>query len=137
VPALAGNSRSQPAVPVELVPVCHAGGRGFESRRSRLSKCLTRGARLCTADYVQSTRTMRVPSPSSSAIDWASSPFDIEQFRAGWTSSLSPGRGDPDTDVTGDDALLTGKIALTHLRELPDYYTRLARMKAEGEAASR
>lgn len=29
------------------------------------------------------------------------------------------------TDVTHDDLLLTGKIALAHLNELPDYYTRL------------
>jgi hypothetical protein len=69
-------------------------------------------------------------------IDWASSPFDLEQFRAGMDVELEHGRRDPDTDVTGDDALLTGKIALAHLRELPDYYTRLARMEAEGEAAS-
>jgi hypothetical protein len=39
MPALAGNSGSQPAVPVAPVPVCHAGGRGFESRRSRESSC--------------------------------------------------------------------------------------------------
>ena len=70
-------------------------------------------------------------------IDWASSPFDLEQFRAGMDVELEHGRRDPDTDVTGDDPLLTGKIALAHLRELPDYYTRLARMEAEGEAASR
>lgn len=70
-------------------------------------------------------------------IDWASSPFDLEQFRAGMDVELEHGRHDPDTDVTGDDPLLTGKIALAHLRELPDYYTRLARMEAEGEAASR
>ena len=70
-------------------------------------------------------------------IDWASSPFDIEQFRAGMDIELEHGTRDPDTDVTGDDPLLTGKIALAHLRELPDYYTRLARMEAEGEAASR
>ena len=44
---------------------------------------------------------------------------------------LEHGARDPDTDVTGDDPLLTGKIALAHLRELPDYYTRLARMEAE------
>jgi hypothetical protein len=69
-------------------------------------------------------------------IDWASSPFDLEQFRAGMDVELEHGRRDPDTDVTGDDPLLTGKIALAHLRELPDYYTRLARMEAEGEAAS-
>ena len=33
----------------------------------------------------------------------------------------------------GDDPLLTAKIALAHLRELPDYYTRLASMESEGE----
>jgi len=70
-------------------------------------------------------------------IDWASSLFDIEQFRAGMDVELEHGTRDTDTDVTGDDPLLTGKIALAHLRELPDYYTRLARMETEGEAASR
>ena len=69
-------------------------------------------------------------------IDWTSSPFEVEQFRAGMDVELEHGTRDPDTDVTGDDALLTGKIALAHLRELPDYYTRLARMEAEGEAAA-
>lgn len=64
-------------------------------------------------------------------IDWASSPFDLEQFRAGMDVELEHGTRDPDTDVAGDDALLTGKIALAHLRELPDYYTRLARMEDE------
>lgn len=68
-------------------------------------------------------------------IDWASSPFDLEQFRAGMDVELEHGTRDPGTDVTGDDPVLTGKIALAHLRELPDYYTRLARMEAEGEAA--
>ena len=69
-------------------------------------------------------------------IDWASSPFDIEQFRAGMDVELEHGTRDADTDVTGDDPLLTGKIALAHLRELTDYYTRLARMEAKGEAAA-
>jgi hypothetical protein len=69
-------------------------------------------------------------------IDWESSPFDIEQFRAGMDVELEHGARDPETDVTGDDPLVTAKIALAHLRELPDYYTRPARMEAEGEAAS-
>lgn len=69
-------------------------------------------------------------------IDWGSSSFDVEQFRAGMDVELEHGTRDPETDVTGDDPLLTGKIALAHLRELPDYYTRLARMEAEGEAAA-
>ena len=69
-------------------------------------------------------------------IDWAASPFDIEEFRVGMNVELEHGTRDPETDVTGDNPLLTGKIALAHLRELPDYYTRLARMEGEGEAAS-
>jgi hypothetical protein len=69
-------------------------------------------------------------------IDWTSSPFDVEQFRAGMDVELEHGTRDPETDVTGDDPVLTAKIALAHLRELPDYYARLARMEAEGEAAA-
>ena len=38
--------------------------------------------------------------------------------------------------MTGDDPILTGKIALAHLREFPDYSTRLAVMKAEGEGSA-
>ena len=36
-------------------------------------------------------------------------------------------------NVTNDNALPTGKIALAHLNELPDYYTRLEKMEEEGE----
>ena len=67
-------------------------------------------------------------------IEWSSSPFDLEQFRAGMDVELEHGTRDRDTDVTGDDPVLTGKIVLAHLRELPDYYARLARMEGEGEA---
>ena len=66
-------------------------------------------------------------------IDWASAPFDVEQFRMGMDVELEHGRHDPATDVTGDDAITTGKIALAHLNEFPDYYTRLERMEAEAE----
>lgn len=71
------------------------------------------------------------------SIAWSSSPFDLEQFRVGMDVELEHGTRDPGTDVTGDDPVLTGKIALAHLRELPDYYTRLARMEREGEQAGR
>jgi Protein of unknown function (DUF5661) len=67
-------------------------------------------------------------------IDWATAPFDVEQFRMGLDVELEHGRHDPATDVTGDDPITTGKIALAHLNEFPDYYTRLARMEADAEA---
>ena len=44
---------------------------------------------------------------------------------------LEHGLHDPVTDVTNNDPVLTGKIALAHLNEFPDYYTRLARMEEE------
>ena len=66
-------------------------------------------------------------------IDWGTSLFDLEQFRIGLDVELEHRAGDPETNVTEDDPLMTGKIALAHLRELPAYYTRLARMQGEAE----
>ena len=60
--------------------------------------------------------------------------FDLEQFRAGLGVELEHGTINQTTNVTNDDPLMTGKIALAHLTEFPDYYTRLA--KLEGEAKS-
>lgn len=67
-------------------------------------------------------------------LKWGNETFDIEQFRMGMDVELEHGTRDPQTNVTNDDPALTGKIALAHLRELPDYYTRLAAMEVEGEA---
>lgn len=64
-------------------------------------------------------------------IDWATVPFGLEEFRAGMDVELEHGRRDPATDVTGDDVLVTAKIALAHLNEFPDYYARLERMEEE------
>lgn len=66
-------------------------------------------------------------------IDWASAPFDVEQFRMGMDVELEHGLHDPMTNVTGSDPVMTGKIALAHLNEFPDYYTRLARMEEEAK----
>jgi len=66
-------------------------------------------------------------------IDWGQ--YDVEQFRMGMDVELEHGLVNPVTNVTNDDPLTTGKIALAHLNELPDYYTRLAKMELEGEAA--
>jgi uncharacterized protein DUF5661 len=67
-------------------------------------------------------------------IDWSAAPFDVEQFRAGMDVELEHGLHDPATNVTDDDAVVTGKIALAHLNEFPDYYTRLERMEEEAKS---
>lgn len=67
-------------------------------------------------------------------IDWRTSPFDVGQFRMGLDVELEHGAHDPETNVTDDDPILTAKIAWAHLKELPDYYTRLAAMEGEAEA---
>lgn len=64
-------------------------------------------------------------------IDW--SKFDVEQFRMGLDVELEHGKRDPATDVTHDDPIMTGKIALAHLNEFPDYYTRLEDMEEEAK----
>jgi len=67
----------------------------------------------------------------SLGLDWGQ--VDLEQFRMGLQVELEHGTRDPETNVTGDDLSLTAKIALAHLREFPDYYTRLAEMEAEAD----
>jgi hypothetical protein len=64
-------------------------------------------------------------------IDWKD--FDVEQYRRGMDVELEHGTRDPATNVTSDDPVLTGKIAWAHLKEFPDYYTRLDRMEKEAE----
>ncbi len=64
-------------------------------------------------------------------IDW--SKFDVEQFRMGMDVELEHGLVNSHTNVTNDDPLMTGKIALAHLNEFPDYYTRLKKMEKEAE----
>jgi hypothetical protein len=65
-------------------------------------------------------------------IDWKK--FDVEQFRSGMDVELEHGKVAPLTNVTNNDPLTTAKIALAHLLEYPDYYTRLAKMEKEAEA---
>lgn len=59
--------------------------------------------------------------------------FDVDQFRRGMDVELEHGLIDPDTNVTNDDPLITGKIALAHLNEFPDYYDRLEEMEEAAE----
>jgi hypothetical protein len=60
--------------------------------------------------------------------------FDVNQFRAGMDVELEHGLVDPHTNVSDDDPVITGKIALAHLNEFPDYYDRLEKMEQEAES---
>jgi hypothetical protein len=92
-------------------------------------------------EYVHDTRTMSVEVHfnhsdakrigDSLGVQWDS--FDVEQFAAGLNVELEHGTKDPATDLTHDDPIATGKIALAHLKEIPDYYTRLIVMEREAE----
>ncbi len=65
-------------------------------------------------------------------INWAE--VRLDEFRAGLGVELEHGARDPATNVTNDDEILTGKIALAHLKEVPDYYTRLAQLEKDADA---
>ena len=60
--------------------------------------------------------------------------YDVEQFRMGLDVEREHGLVDPHTNVTDDESIPTGKIALAHLNEFADYYTRLEKMEVEAEA---
>ncbi len=70
---------------------------------------------------------------SEIGVDWDTSPFDVSEFRDGLDVELEHGLHDPQTNVSGSDPVVTGKIALAHLKEFPDYYTRLKKMESEAE----
>jgi len=61
-------------------------------------------------------------------LDWQK--IDLEHFRRGLEVELEHGARDPETNVTNDDLALTGKIAWAHLKEFPNYYTRLDQLEA-------
>ena len=69
---------------------------------------------------------------SALGIDWTL--IAPEEFRRGIEVEFEHGARDPQTNVTNDDLNLTGKIAWAHLKEFPDYYTRLDRMETEADA---
>jgi len=55
-----------------------------------------------------------------------------EELEHGCTFAVAD---DPNqTNVTGDDIVATARIALAHLYEVTDYYTRLEQLEDEGEA---
>lgn len=84
------------------------------------------------SDYKEFTREEAKKIGISIGIDWDK--YNLEEFRMGLSVELEHGSHDPETNVINDDEKLAGKIAWAHLKEIPDYYTRLAKMEAEGEA---
>ncbi len=56
-------------------------------------------------------------------INW--SQVDLEEFLKGMNVELEHGLVHYRTNITNDNDLLTGKIVLVHLNELPDYYSKL------------
>jgi len=59
--------------------------------------------------------------------------FTVEQFKRGINVELEHGLRDPATNVTNNDPVMTGKIALAHLNEFPDYYDRLEKMEKDAD----
>lgn len=70
-------------------------------------------------------------------VDWTE--VDFGEFMQGVKEELEHGctfapGDDPDqTNVTGDDLVATARIALAHLKEVTDYYTRLEKLEDEGD----
>lgn len=60
-------------------------------------------------------------------IDWKE--VSIDEFTKGLNVELEHGSKDPQTNVTNNKGKLTGEIAWAHLKEVPDYYSKLAKME--------
>lgn len=93
---------------------CHNVKRRFRSEEKRFT----------TEDAIQIAKVLNINF----------SEFDVEQFRMGLDVELEHGMHNTHTNITNDDPIMTGKIALAHLNEFPDYYTRLTKMEEEAEA---
>lgn len=65
-------------------------------------------------------------------IDWNLINFD--EFMMGLSVELEHGSRDSETNVTDNDLEKTAKIALAHLKEITDYYTRLNKMEKEAKS---
>ena len=65
-------------------------------------------------------------------IDW--NKVSLEEFTMGLNVELEHGTRYPETNITNNDKSLTGKIAWAHLKEFPDYYTRLEEMEKKADA---
>jgi hypothetical protein len=60
-------------------------------------------------------------------IDW--NEVKLDEFTIGINIEFEHGSNDSETNVTNNDKQMTGKIAWAHLKEFPDYYTRLEKLE--------
>lgn len=66
-------------------------------------------------------------------IDFSKEKFNLNEFTMGINVELEHGTRFSNTNVTNNDPILTGMIALAHLQEFPDYYTRLNKLEEEAK----
>lgn len=59
--------------------------------------------------------------------------FDVKQFMMGMNVELEHGTVSKSTNITNDDPIMTGKIALAHLNEFSDYYDRLEKLEEDAK----
>jgi uncharacterized protein DUF5661 len=64
-------------------------------------------------------------------LDWTH--IGLEQFRRGLEVELEHSAHDPETNVTSDDLLLTGKIVWAHLEKIRDYYKWWDQLQAKAK----
>lgn len=55
--------------------------------------------------------------------------YNIDEFKKGMDVEMEHGKVDPETNVTNNDPIMTGKIALAHIKESPRYYEKLEKME--------
>jgi hypothetical protein len=122
------------AAAVILGTAVAASGAALYAAQQRLRPTNTRAVRTQGDPMTPRTDITRAEAAEVAGIlriDFAAVDYDLDQFHQGMRVELQHGAGDPDTNITNDDLVTTGKIALAHLNEIPDYYTRLAAMEAE------
>lgn len=62
---------------------------------------------------------------------------DKKELNMGKKVELEHGTVTPCTNVTDNNPVLTTKIAMAHINEIPDYYTRLDKMEKEGKKSKK
>jgi len=96
---------------------------------NRLLESVRRALQVELADMPSEDLARRVG--DEIGVDWDEIP--IGEFRMGLAVELEHEKIDPQTNVSDDDWIITGKIALAHLKEFGDYYTRLIKVEPEIE----